>query len=211
MEPELLPISGTHHDYEPTVTADGSLMVFNSRRPYIDGRTPEANDLWMTRRSATGWGPPSRIEAISTFENDESYGTLAADRTLIFVQSRPRASGPPTYDLSWSRFEGGTFSPPQRHPVSTDRWGEADPWVAPDLTYLIFTRWDESAGWAETVDLYISFRSDDGWSTPEPLDEVNTPGADYGPAVSPDDTWFYYRVDGEFRMIPLESILRRHR
>ena len=79
------------------------------------------------------------------------------------------------------------------------------------MAYLIFTRWDESVGWAETVDLYISFRSGGSWSTPESLDEVNTAGADYSPAVSPDGVWFYYRVDGEYRRVPLAPILSGHR
>ena len=31
------------------------------------------------------------------------------------------------YDLYESRLHDGRFSPPNRHPVSTDRWGEGDP------------------------------------------------------------------------------------
>ena len=210
-EPELLPISGTYHDYEPTISSDGSIMIFNSRRPYVDGRTPPDNDLWMTRRSAGEWGPPTRIEPVSTFENDESYSTLATDGTLIYMGSRTGSSGVRTYDLYQSRHDGDGFSPPERHPVSTDLWGEGDPWVAPDLTYLIYTRWDEAAGWAETVDMYISFWDGTGWSIPEPLEDVNTAGADYSPSVSPDGAWLYYRVDGEYLRRPLAPILERHR
>ncbi len=209
-EPQLLSISGIYDDYEPAVTADGTLMVFNSRRPYADGRMPDANDLWMSQRGENGWMPPIRIESITSFEHEESYGTLTADRRLVFVRGRPGADEEPTYDLYESRYQDGAFSAPNRHPVSTDRWGEGDPWISPDGSYLIFTRWDDEIGWSETVDLYISFREAGTWSTPVALEELNTDAPDYGPAVSSDGSDFYYRANSQFRRVPLAPILRRY-
>lgn len=210
-EPELLPFSGEFQDYEPTLTADGTLMVFNSRRTYPDGRVPTVNDLWMTERTSDGWGPPRRIDAISTFENEESYATLTTDRTLVFLAGRPDASGQPTYDLYESRFVNGAFTTAARHPVSTDRWGEGDPWISPDGSYVIFTRWDDAVGWRETVDLHISFFIAGEWTPPSSLDELNTDGPDYGPAVSPDGRTLYYRVNSQFLRTDLATVVRRHR
>lgn len=210
-EPQLLAFSGAFEDYEPALTADGTLMVFNSRRPYADGRLPERNDLWMAERGVDGWQAPTRIQAITSFEHEESYGTLTADRRLVFLRGRPDRSGQVSYDLYESQFEDGAFSESTRHPVSTDRWGEGDPWIAPDGSYLIFTRWDDAIGWRETVDLYISFLASGQWTTPEALDELNTAGPDFGPAVSSDGRELYYFADGRFRRIPLAPILVRHR
>lgn len=210
-EPEILSFSGVFDDYEPTLTADDTLMVFNSRRPYPDGRTPERNDLWMVARDAEGWGTPARIDAISTFASEESYGTLTADRTLIFLRGRPAPSDEVSYDLYEARMIDGRFAAPTRHPVSTDRWGEGDPWVAPDGSYLIFTRWDESIGWTETVDLYIAFNNEGRWSTPVALDELNTDRADYGAAVSADGEWLYYRANSRFQRVLLAPVLQEYR
>ena len=210
-EPQVLSFSGAFDDYEPALTADETLMVFNSRRPYAGGRVPEVNDLWMSERGVDGWEAPIRIHAITSFEHEESYGTLTADRTLVFLRGRPDRDGQVAYDLYESHYEDGAFSAPTRHPVSTDRWGEGDPWIAPDGSYLIFTRWDDAIGWRETVDLYISFWEAGRWTTPRSLDELNTAGADFGPAVSSDGRALYYFADSRFRRMPLAPILARHR
>lgn len=210
--PSPVSFSGTYPDYEPTLTADGSLMVFNSKRPYSDGRTPEINDLWFVERDAQGeWGEPRRALALTSFEYEESYGTLTADRRLVYLQGRPESTGQMQFDLFESRFTDGEFQAPVRHPVSTDRWGEGDPWIAPDGSYLIYTRWDESVGWQETTDLYIAFNGPGGWSTPVPLEQLNTDGPDYGAAVSPDGETLYYRAGGRFQQVPLRPLLDRLR
>ena len=86
-----------------------------------------------------------------------------------------------------------------------------DPQIAPDGSYLIFTRWDDAIGWAETVDLYISFATGAGWSTPVALDELNSDGADFGAAISPDGAWLYYKRGASFRRVALDPLLERHR
>ena len=210
-EPELLPISGEFDDYEPTLTADGTLMVFNSRRPDSEGRVPERNDLWMVTLDSGEWGVPARIDAISTFENEESYGTLTADRTLVFLRGRQGPGDEICFDLYETQMVDGRFAAPTRHPVSTDRWGEGDPWIAPDGSYLIFTRWDESVGWMETVDLYIAFNDGGGWSVPVPLEGLNTDRPDYGAAVSADGEWLYYRANSRFQRVPIAPVLDEYR
>lgn len=209
--PRLMSFSGVFKDYEATVSADGSLMVFNSQRPYSDGRVPEANDLWMVERQGEGWGTPRRIQAISTFDEEESYGSLMADRTLVFMAGRPDSSGGTSFDLFWSEYQDGAFHPPTRHPVSADEWGEGDPWIAPDGSYLIFTRWDDAIGWSESVDLYVSFQIDGQWTEPAALDALNTPGADFGPAVSPDGEVLYFKTGSRFFHTDLAAVLSRYR
>ena len=211
-QPELLPFSGRFQDYEPTVSADGRLMVFNSKRPYADGRTPELNDLWQSRMGPDGdWSEPSRIEAITSFEHEESYPTLSATGELVYLTGYPGEDGIVRYDLFQSRLDGGSFGPPERHPVSTRRWGEGDPWIAANGSFLIFTRWDHSVGWNETTDLYIAFNGGEGWSEPVPLTELNSDGPDFGAAVSADGRWLHYRRDSRFRTFALEPLLDRYR
>ena len=205
-EPEVVPFTGSYQTYEPTISPDGTVMVFNSARPYPDGRIPERNDLWVSERTNGEWGPPRRIAEISTFESEESYGAFAGDGTLVFLKQVEVVGGSP-YDLFESRYVDGRFEPPTRHPVSTDRWGEGDPWLSPDGRTLIFTRWDDEVGWAETVDLYIATRDAAGWSEPEPLDRLNTEGADFGVASSPDGRWLYYKNGSSFMRVDLESII----
>ncbi|NKB88972.1 MAG: hypothetical protein GKS06_12205 [Acidobacteria bacterium] len=209
-EPQLLPFAGRYMDYEPTVTADGTLMVFNSQRPYPDGRISERNDLWMSENGRDGWGEPRRIDAISTFEHEESYSSLMADRTLVFSAGRPLPNGEIDFDIYVSEYVDG-YQPATRLPVSTDRYGEGDTLVSQDGSYLIFTRWDDAIGWGESVDLYIAFQEDGRWTEPLAMTTLNTDGADYGAAVSPDGQWLYYRANSRFQRVALEPILDEYR
>lgn len=208
-EPELVPFTGAYHTYEPTISPDGTVMVFNSARPWDDGRIPEKNDLWVSERSDGEWGNPRRIAEISTFDGEESYGALSADGMLVFLKE-VRTAGESAFDLYESRYIEGRFAPPVRHPVSSDRWGEGDPWLSSDGRILIFTRWDDRVGWAETVDLYISVRDAAGWSEPVPINELNTDGADFGVAASPDDRWLYYKNGSNFMRVSMQSIIEAY-
>lgn len=209
-EPEMVPFTGDFQTYEPTISPDGRVMVFNSKRPWPDGRMPEANDLWVSERTDGEWGDPRRITELSTFEAEESYAALAGDGTLVFGKEVSVADGSP-YDLYESRYSEGRFSSPTRHPVSSDRWGEGDPWLSPDGRTLIFTRWDDEIGWSETVDLYISTRGAEGWLEPEPLSELNTDRPDFGVASSSDGRWLYYKNGDSFMRGDLDSIIGPYR
>ena len=209
-EPELLPISGRHHDYEPAMLPDGSLMVFNSKRPWPDRPRPERNDLWFVRRTPAGWGEPRQVAGINTFEFEESYATLAADGRMVFL----KGLGNERYDLYESRLDAdGNASAAVRSSVSTDEFGEADPMIAPDGSFLIFTRWDITVGWDKGCDLWIAFREGDGWGRPKPLATINsTSSPDFGAALSPDGQWLYYRSSRQFfrtRLAPLLDEARR--
>jgi len=207
-EPALLPWSGRYQDYEPALLPNGSVLVFNSRRPWPDGRLPPHNDLWMTRRTSAGWEEPHPVSAVNTFDLEESYATLTADGRLIFL----KGLGNEVYDLYESRLgPDGTFSAAARSSVSTDQYGEADPMVAPDGSYLIFTRWDPAVGWDKGCDLWIAFREGEGWGPPAPLSLLNSAGPDFGAAISPDGQWLYYRSSRQFLRRPLAAVLEAAR
>lgn len=210
-EPEILPLTESYDSYEPTISPDGSLMVFNSRRPYPDGRTPEVNDLWMSVREGEEWGAPRRLAELTSFDMEESYAAFGGEATLVFLRATPSPDGSPRYDLFESTYEDGAFSRSTRHPVSSDQWGEGDPWLSVDGNTLVFTRWDPDLPWEESVDLYIAFREDGLWSEPVPLANLNTDGADFGAAGSADGRWFYYKTGSRFHRIPLSWLSETYR
>lgn len=211
-DPELMSFSGQYDDYEPTLSADGQLIVFNSKRPYADGRQPEINDLWMSARGDDGeWGTPMRVQPITSFLNEESYASLSSDNQLVFMQSNEDPSGRVDHDLYYTRVVDGSFQPARRHPVSSAEFGEGDPWLARDGSYLIYTRWDDDIGWGDSVDLYASFYHGETWSEPVALATLNTPAAEFGVAVSADEQWLHYYRDYEILTVPLQPILERYR
>ena len=211
--PVLVPFSGSFEDYEPTVSPDGERLVFNTKRPGSDtSRVPlERNDLWRVERTADGWGEPQHIATINTTDWTEAYASMTSDGTLYLLSDRPRAGqaggGANSADIYRSAFVNGTYSSPALvEPISTEL-GEGDAWVAPDGSYLIFTRFDAEVGWEETCDLYISFSSSSGWSKAVPLETLNTAGPDFSVAISPDAEWLYYRANYAFVRQPFGPVL----
>jgi Tol biopolymer transport system component len=83
--------------------------------------------------------------------------------------------------------------------------------VAPDGSYLIFTRWDPAVGWDKGCDLWIAFREGEGWGPPAPLSLLNSAGPDFGAAISPDGQWLYYRSSRQFLRRPLAAVLEAAR
>ena len=79
---------------------------------------------------------------------------------------------------------------------------EADPYIAPDESYLIFI--STRRGGHGSGDLYISRRDGDGWSAPENMGpSVNGDDSDYTPFVSGDgETLYFARGWGEMWMTP---------
>ena len=84
-----------------------------------------------------------------------------------------------------------------------------DPLLAKDGSFLIFTKFGED--WRATCDLYISFRSIEGWGQPQALTELNSEGADFAAALSSNQEWLYYRKNFQFQRVRFKEILERYR
>jgi hypothetical protein len=206
-EPVIAPFSGAYPDYEPALAVDGSVLLFNSKRPYPDGRRPARNDLYIVERDGPLWGPPRPLSAINSFDLEESYATMDSARRVVFVRG-PSREGTDDFDLfEFTLRADGSTTEPLGLPFSGPEYGEGDPQLARDGSFLIFTRWDHRVGWQQTCDLYLSFRTALGWTEPVPLTELNSPTPDYAAAVSPDSRWLYYRSAGRYLRRPLKPVL----
>ena len=205
-DPEPVPFSNTYADYEPALSMDGNVMLFNSKRPHSDGRTPTRNDIFMVERRNGSWGTPRSL-GINSFTLEESYPTIDSARRVVYVRG-PVVEGGDDFDLyEFTLQADGTTSDPLPLAFSGAEFGEGDPQLALDGSFVIFTRWDHRVGWQQTCDLYLSFRAPAGWTIPVPLLELNTPQPDYAPALSPDGRTLYYRAGGRYMRRPLGPVL----
>jgi hypothetical protein len=207
-EPRLLPFSGRHKDYEASLSPDGLTMIFNSWRPLPDGTavTNRKNNLWMVRRAGDGWGQPVYLGAVNRLETEESYATQTADGRLFYVQEGAADANGPDWSIHTTRIVGDSVEPARPFEPAASAFGEGDPWVAPDGSYLIFTRWDRSRDWSQAADLYITFDGPGGWTEPAPIGQINDPsGPDYAVSIH-GDTIYWKRRGGTFS-IPWRPIL----
>jgi hypothetical protein len=195
--PRLLPFAGTYKDYEASLSPDGRWMVFNSWRPAPDGRTSQKNNLWLARRTATGWAEPVYLSAINRHESEESYAAIAPDGVMLFLGEGATDAFGVDYNLYQTRITGDAASPPSPFPPASTAAGEGDPWFARDGSYVIFTRWDRAKSWETDAELFITLKSGDRWTTPIALSELNDPtGPDYAVSIAGSPERIYWKRRG---------------
>ncbi len=204
-EPAMLPFSGRWSDYEPTLSPDGSYMVFNSQRPLQDGGATGPNNLWLVRRTAAGWGSPMSLAAINRAETEESYPAITSDGRIFYVQETTKDAAGADYNINVAQLSGDRVSPPVPVSAAATSFGDGDPWVAADGCYLIFPRWDRSREWQTGVDLYITFARGRDWTAPVELSVAGAP--DYAVTIDGAEPTIYFRRTGGLVMRPWAPIL----
>ena len=198
-QPEPVSFS-SERDEGPFISADGSRMLFSSRRPF-PGQVEPSDNLWETRREGAGWSEPLPIEGSVNRPRSEvgryTLGTelgpaLLDDGSLLFwTRLDPEWGG----DLYVAPPDGtGAFGPPQ--PLRINSYGdETNPVAAPDGRYIVFQGYREADAHGEQ-DLYLVERTEYGWGEPVLLPEpINSSGNDGWPAFSPDGRHFFFASD----------------
>ena len=209
--PVTAAFSGRGLDKEPYLSPDGSRLFFASRRDYpskIPAQGEEAYDLFVVERRASGWGKPEPLATVNSGAYD-NYPAIAANGNLYFASHRPGGKG--GNDLWMARWSGGGWQTPESLAALNTRTTDADPYVAPDERYIIFS--SDRPGGAGEGDLYVSYRTAGAWGAPVSLGSaVNTPAYEYTPWVTADGKWLYFsRGWGEIWRIETRQVpaLRR--
>ncbi len=203
--PTLVPFAGRYKEYEPTLSPDGKIMLFNSDRPKSGTDPVELNNLWYSRMKNGVWQEPQHLPGIYAESKEVSYATITKKNDLYFVTER-EIEGKKRYSVFYTKFKGEKTPPEQK--ILELPFGIGDPWVAPDGRYLICTKFDNDR-WRETCDLYYSIRKDKKWTEPKELPFLNGEGADFAVAISPDEKWLYYRRERKIWKVPFVPILEK--
>lgn len=206
--PTTGPAADPRDEYEPRLSADGTLMVLARGRPGANA------DLFSSRWSPKGWSTPEPIAAVNT-DKDELGPELSADgRRLYFYSDRPGSLG--GYDLWVSTLTDNAWGAPiNLGPSINTAWNEYGPALSPAGDALYFAsnrlRPDEPAGtpetWTATVrerrtrhdyDLFVAKLAPDALTPTEPaapLAALNTDADESSPAVSPAGDFLYFASD----------------
>jgi ankyrin repeat protein len=176
--PDWAPFSGPNSvDGAPFFSPNGTRMYFPSRRP-LPGETKDGgSNIWFVDRTASGWSEPRPLDVNGNAIH--SHWQLSMDREgNIYFD----ADG-----ISEARFVSEKYERPVKlgRPISTETGGETSPFIAPDGSFLLFSR---------EFDLWVSFRGDGGaWSDPVKLGpEVNSPAMELCPRVTADGKYLFF-------------------
>lgn len=188
-------------EYFPSVTVDGSMLIFTHRLPRNKGLEGEDNyneDLYVSYKAEGEWTKAMNMGSQVNTEYNDGAPTISADgNMLIFVSDKPGGYG--SQDLYYTFRIGSGWGVPRNigPPINTRNW-ETQPCLSSDGRSLYFIRGIIAAHVVENMHIYESTLSDSGyWSVPVKLsDTINTKGKEECPFIAPDNQTLYFCSDG---------------
>ncbi len=184
---------------EPALSPDGRWLFFASTREW-PGKAPlpaapkggaaqSRHDIWMVERTKTGWGTPLPVPGGVNSDAYENYPSITSNGTLYWAGYRDGGRG--QNDLWRATKKGNTWGPAENIGALNTTGTDADPFIAPDESYLIFS--SDRPGGAGQGDLYISLHTDNRWTEPVSLGAViNSSDYEYTPWITRDGQWLYF-------------------
>jgi len=169
----------------PFISIDG-------QRLYVMIKPQDKEEIWYFTRSGEHWSGPDPID--SAINSNPMHWQFSIDRAGDVYFS---SSG-----IVCARRVDGEYTPPELLPPPINtvdesqeqyREGLVGPCISPDGGCLIYTKF--TADRRYPVQLYISFRSDNGsWSEPQNLSQnLQTEGNDSAPMLSPDGKYLFFQ------------------
>lgn len=183
-EPENLgaPINTPFHENSPSISGDGSILVFGSN---ITGNF----ELFETRYSRGRWEEPVHISSIAS-DMKENKPSLSSDMMTLYFKRNSEEVQPDLYMTEGGFGNWGPAIP--LTDINTDE-AETDPFISWDGMTLYF-----SSGRFSTspYDIYYSKWQENGWGERVLFSEISYTGArDDGFTMSYDSKEIYFASD----------------
>lgn len=198
-DPEPAPFS-EERDEAPFIAPDGDTMFFSSRRR-VSGSWDRSENIWMMRRQGDAWSEPRPLPGtvnqpgaeIDDYDVGTELGPTLLPGGLLMYWTRTSPDWGSDIYVAEPGDDGGWTNP--RPLLLNSPREERNATISPDGRYLIFEGYRSTDGFGDD-DLYVSERTDYGWSPPRLLPEpVNSDEADTHPRFSPDGRLFFFASD----------------
>jgi hypothetical protein len=165
-QPRTAPFSDkSYYDDVPCLAPDGEKLFFLSGRPLEKGGKIDKERIWYLTRDGGSWSDPVPLpRRVNDAYSIHQQISIDSENNLYFGGEGTDGFG--SLDIYFSRCIDAEYQTPVNlGPEINGPEGEYAPTVAPDGSYLIFTR-NLDDGWS----LFISFRTPDGaWTPPTDL------------------------------------------
>lgn len=206
---EKLLVNDVYSYNDPFLSPDEKKLYFISDRSISGTGAKKDYDIWFVQREGSKWSQPVNAGANINTTGNEYYMSFTKTGEMYFSSNGKAKDNKNNYDIYSSEQREGTFQPAvvAGAGVNTEHY-EADVFVAPDESYLIFAA--NRPGGLGSGDLYVSFRKADGsWTPSKSLgNSVNTETDDFCPYVSPDGKFLFYASRGDIYWVSMEVVNR---
>lgn len=182
-DPETIAFSESITSYrDPFISPDGSKFYFISTTADTDSSSTGKENIWMVEKQGNSWGEPQPLPP--SINELTLHWTMSVDNQYNLYFSAQKDGKP---DIYISRFIDGGYTDPKPldAPVNTDEI-EITPNIAPDGSYLLFTRLESNV---DPPFLYITYAQDLGWSEPVRVENVSYC---ISPIITPDRAYVIY-------------------
>ncbi len=205
-------INSKYDDQSPAISADGMMLVFNTRRPEttnspldIEGDGKYFQDIYfsnfdtLTKKWKQADDVPGSIN--SNNAHDACTG-ISADGKIIFIYKNdlkdPQSRGGDIYS---SKIVNGKWKTPSNmaKPINTTYW-EGGACISPDGKTIFFT--SERPGGSGNSDIWMAKRlTKTTWGKPTNIGpDVNTPFDEVGLFLAPDGKTLFFCSNGKGSM-----------
>lgn len=174
---ETLQLPGMVTLRDPFISPDGKQLFFLSTDPIPGAATPGKENIWVVVKDGEQWGSPQPLpEVINQMELHWTL-SVAMNGNLYFSSGKDGIG-----DIYVSSYVNGEYTPPVllESPVNTPDQIEVTPNIAPDESYILFSRLPNNNS---TPRLYISYSTQSGWTEPRLVENVSSC---ISPIVTPD-------------------------
>lgn len=201
----------SHPDYgfnDPFLSPSEEKLYYISDQPRNKQDTIIDHDIWYSKRDASNWSATINAGSEINSDRNEYYMSFTNDGSMYFSANKEYSGTRSNdFDIYKSEFIGGAFQKPVKlsDSINTGRY-EADVFVSPDETYLIFcAAWQSGLG---RGDLYISFKDENGdWTKAVNMgDEINSEEHELCPFVTRDGKYLFYTSNQDIYWVSTEIL-----
>ncbi|MBQ4822612.1 PD40 domain-containing protein [Aquimarina sp. MMG016] len=201
----------SHKSYghnDPFLSPDEYRLYYISDRPLNGKGSNKDHDIWYSEKRPYGWSKPINAGVNINSDRNEYYMSFTNDGTMYFSSNvAAEKNNNSDFDIYTSKFIDGEFQKPKKlsDAVNTKAY-EADVFVAPDESYIIFCATRKNG--LGRGDLYISFKNADGtWTPSKNMDEpINSKNHELCPFVTKDGKYLFYTSNQDIYWVDAKII-----
>ncbi|MEM6316723.1 MAG: hypothetical protein AAF960_03580 [Bacteroidota bacterium] len=206
----IVVISHKKYSYnDPFLSPDGQELYYISDQSMNGEGEPKDIDIWYSTRTKKGWSEPINAGANINSSKNEYYISFTREGKMYFASNaHTNEDNKHDFDIYTSEKINQQYRPKQKlgAAINSDAY-EADVFIAPDESYLIFCANRRKVGLGRG-DLYISFKDKNGnWTPSKNMGApINSDKHELCPFVTTDGKYLFYTSNKDIYWVSTEIL-----